>query len=428
MKKIMFKLCCFILIFIQITALCGCKKTNGNTVTSVIEETIYVNQNPSSNTASDKDTSNEGKDDKTVSENFEYKPSTSKDNSTASSDKGEEATLTIKRPENHSMISLASDTIEALTKYYKIGDSEAFYGQGDTYIPKSVKLEWELNKKASSYTVELSVNSDMTSAEKLTTKDTYITLTNLFVATKYYWRVTAKLSDGKKIASGVYNFTTEATPRAIFILGVSNTRDIGGYMTESGKRVKQGMVYRAGYLDMIVPEGIDTAIKEYGIRTDLDLRRSGEGTAGTRSPLGTGVKYMNIQGAQYINSSYGINLLVGQEMLLKELKVFADKKNYPIIVHCSVGRDRTGTICFLLNALLGVSKDDLFLDYELTFLSERGCVDKAPAANMIKTFTTLYDYIANYKKGGTLSQNTEQFMLDIGLTADEISAIKSNLL
>ena len=34
-----------------------------------------------------------------------------------------------------------------------------------------------------------------------------------------------------------------------------------------------------------------------------------------------------------------------------------------LLLHCSIGTDRTGVICFLINALLGVSEEDLYKDY-----------------------------------------------------------------
>jgi hypothetical protein len=43
-------------------------------------------------------------------------------------------------------------------------------------------------------------------------------------------------------------------------------------------------------------------------------------------------------------------------------------------------------------------------------------------------FTGLYRYIMNFQKNKTLQQNTEAFMLSIGITADEIAAIKANML
>ena len=111
--------------------------------------------------------------------------------------------------------------------------------------------------------------------------------------------------------------------------------------------------------------------------------------------------------------------------LIKEIQTFANPENYPIYVHCSLGRDRTGTICFLINALCGVGEMDLYMDYELSFMSKMGNLDGQNPTNMVgNAFTNLYNYIKNYGKG-TLAENTEKFMLDIGITQAEIDGIRA---
>ena len=78
----------------------------------------------------------------------------------------------------------------------------------------------------------------------------------------------------------------------------------------------------------------------------------------------------------------------------------ADKK--PVYYHCFGGADRTGTLGFLLNGVLGVSYTDLVIDFELTSYSSidnehirchipgfQHSYDRWPALiNQLKTDTT----------------------------------------
>lgn len=62
---------------------------------------------------------------------------------------------------------------------------------------------------------------------------------NLMTAVTYYWRVTAKLSDGSTVAGETMTFATMAGPNLITIDGVTNARDLGGWTTTDGKRILQ---------------------------------------------------------------------------------------------------------------------------------------------------------------------------------------------
>lgn len=318
-----------------------------------------------------------------------------------------------------------------LPEGYPTGYSPDGKQREDDYAPKAVTLSWQSKKNAQYYTVKLATKKDLSGAVSFVTLDASLELPDLYVGTSYYYQIIAQFAD-KTVKSRIFNFKTANLIRTIALEGVSNTRDAGGYYTVDGKRIRQGMVYRGGKLEGITAEAKEKALKVYGFKTDLDLRAET-----TTSPLGNTVNFVNVSGPYYVGST-GINSTQGsskgpwkgtyKDALIKEIKTFAKPENYPIYVHCSLGRDRTGTIIFLINALCGVGEMDLYMDYEASFFSTVGCLDGQTPNNMVSgAFSGLMTYMKNYGDG-TLSKNTEKFMLDLGITQAEIDSIRSTLL
>lgn len=339
---------------------------------------------------------------------------------------------------------LQGDILEFSANYVKMSSKKYLpegYAPGnvyraDEYAPKAVTLGWESKEDALYYTVKLSQKADMSDALSFVTTENALDVEDLFMGTKYYYQVIARFED-KTIKSRIFEFTTSYLPRTIHIEGVSNTRDMGGYYTMDGThRVRQGMVYRGGKLEDMTTPGKNKLLNILQIKTDLDMR--GEVAA---SPLGSGINFVNVSGPYYVGST-GIDSLNSsdkanwtgtyREALLKEIKAFAKPENYPIYMHCSLGRDRTGTLAFLINALLGVGEMDLYRDYELSFFSTMGCLDGQTPNQMVGvSFDGLYKFIKNYKalpSTYSYADKTEKFLLDIGVTQEEIDSIRSILL
>lgn len=279
---------------------------------------------------------------------------------------------------------------------------------------------------ASRYIVKISEKADMTGANEYEFLDNAGIVDDLFTGEQYYLQVTA-IGD-ETLSSPVIPFKTAQTPRTITLENVANSRDMGGWNTVDGNRLKQGIVYRTALLDDISQNGIQKAKDVYGIKTDLDLREADEGEVQGRSPLGNDVKYVNISGRYYINGSMGINLPQNWQGMADELRVFADPDNYPIVFHCSYGRDRTGTLAMLLQGLCGVDKEDLYRDYELSWLHTWSASGSIPASQVMLNLNLTFDYLDDILPNGTTAQKIEAYMLMIGVTPDEISAIRTNLL
>ena len=321
---------------------------------------------------------------------------------------------------------LSGEIYDFVTQYKTISSPKASVenynaSHGDNYAPCDVTISWESKGEPLYYTVKVATKADLSNAVSVVSFDKSISLGNLYSGQDYYYQVITKYED-RIVKSMIFDFHTADLPRTVQIEGVSNTRDMGGYYTADGKyQVKEGMIYRGGKLEDITEAGKTQMLDVLGIQTDLDVR----GDASSGSPLGANVNYVNLKGPYYkaliMDSTY-------QKALANEIKVFADENNYPVYFHCSLGRDRTGTLAFLLNAMLGVGELDLFMDYELSWFATTAYLDTNIARNMIKgDFQAMYDYIDNYG-AGTVAENAEQFMLDIGVTQTEINSIKSIML
>lgn len=330
-------------------------------------------------------------------------------------------------PSEGETVVLVNGDMEDFISRYEKGASDEYVTHTDNFAPVGVELSWTAEGAPTEYVVLVDTDKSFSSPATYTVSENRVVIEDLFVNYTYYWKVTAKYETEEK-TSKYFNFSTANTPRTIAIEGVSNARDIGGKITTSGKKVKQGMAFRGAYLDEIKPAGKVKALETYGIKTDLDLRKAQEGTAGSASPLGETVRYINYSCPYYWGGDSGINNPNNHENLANAIRVFADKANYPIFFHCSVGRDRTSMVAMLIEGILGVSEDDVFIDYETSAFSYRGTLDGTSMSHMVNTFMTTVSSLWSYTGERELQAACETFLLSIGMTQAEIDSIRSILL
>lgn len=278
---------------------------------------------------------------------------------------------------------------------------------------------------------------------------------NLEIATRYYWRVTSNITCGRHahgrkcscskkrapVQSEIWTFTTEdLAPRWIAIDGtVGNFRDLGGRIGRDGCRVRQGMIYRSQGLNNNSVDGIakgknrlTVSDVEYltgvlGIRTDLDLRSDCE-TAGMNgvSPLGASVTFIHHPSTCY-NRCFTDS---GKSVMAKNFRVFCDEKNYPILFHCIGGADRTGALGYVLNGVLGVSRQGLETDWESTFYpSIPGGNEKEGGEHVWNSEWHFNEGFGKYGgKDATWNERIELYLLDCGITRAEIEKFRSIML
>ena len=107
----------------------------------------------------------------------------------------------------------------------------------------------------------------------------------------------------------------------------------------------------------------------------------------------------------------------------KALECIADENSLPLVFHCSSGQDRTGTLAFLVNGLLGVSPEDLVRDWEASALWK----DEHDWFNRNNTYAALLAVMAKYP-GDTLNDRIEAYVKSTGFTSAGIARLRTLLL
>ena len=308
------------------------------------------------------------------------------------------------------------------------------------------EFRWESDVALKESTIEFALDKDFTiPAQELVLKVDAATQTaqvcNFQIGKTVYWRVKGTTMDGQPVVSPVRSFRTEdLPPRQITLPGVDNVRDLGGWKTVDGRRMRQGMIFRSAGLNLDSPdwtwdekkridpkksrigetvikkEGIDYFVNTVGIKTELDLRWDGEVATMSESPMGKAVKWIHIPSYDYYGPIFQEK---GMNAVRDDFKLFADRKNYPIVFHCIAGADRTGTLSYILCGLLGVAEDNLRKDWEVT----------ARDYFKYENYDTISLGFDKYgEPGDPLSVKIQKFLLTCGVTQEEIDAFKAIIL
>jgi protein-tyrosine phosphatase len=180
---------------------------------------------------------------------------------------------------------------------------------------------------------------------------------------------------------------TEAPSRHLPLAGSYNIRDIGGYPIADGRRTRWRTLLRGDSLHRLDAEAQEALIA-YGVRTVIDLRHDGEiSVAPNVFAASARVRYRNLPlagaatrgdapepraRALDLEQIYRTYLDERQAELWRVFEALCEPGAFPVVVHCTAGKDRTGLVVALLLALAGVPAETIAEDYALsaTFLGE----------------------------------------------------------
>ena len=176
--------------------------------------------------------------------------------------------------------------------------------------------------------------------------------------------------------------------RVIALEGVRNFRDLGGYPTADGLITAWDQVYRADSVSFLTQAGWQELAK-LDIKRVYDLRRQDERDSWptiehgldhevVHMPIGpeaagmTLVQWFTHRGADavwddtYVADTYRENLTLWPDVFARLITELASADHRPAVFHCTAGKDRTGIAAALLLEVLGVDRELILDDYELT--------------------------------------------------------------
>lgn len=181
-----------------------------------------------------------------------------------------------------------------------------------------------------------------------------------------------------------YRIKTAA--RNINITGIQNFRDLGGYKSsKTEKNIRWGMLYRSAQIDSIAPCTLQE-LQSIGIKTIIDLRTKEEYSNlpqlddkfhTVHIPIAAAKMDSILQDVQdekispdtiyrLVKDTYQDLVNKYQKEIKEVFTLLLDADNYPILIHCTTGKDRTGIISALILASLGVNEEVMMDDYSLS--------------------------------------------------------------
>lgn len=224
--------------------------------------------------------------------------------------------------------------------------------------------------------------------------------------------------------------------------GLFNVRDLGGL-----ERIRRGAVVRSENPEALTAAGWD-ALWAHGVRTVVDLRNDDERGADTAPrPSGLTTVYAPLEdydGEAEFWRPYRETGLWGTPLYYQ---AFLDRFPQPVaaavtavaragpggvLVHCAVGKDRTGLVVLMLLALAGVAAEDIVADHALSNERLRPVWARLGVADQV---TAVADLLA---KHGTTAEaclletlaavDAEAYLRSAGVRADDLAAVRARLL
>ena len=231
-------------------------------------------------------------------------------------------------------------------------------------------------------------------------------------AQKFYRRISKKLSNNRN------DYPSLSDAEFANFREVKTTGIAGGKLYRSSSPINDW-----GNRNFIA----DKLSQEHGIKTFINLVDSNEKMNGYK---GFSTTYYSTQTAIALNLNLKFLSKDFQNKVARGVKFIA-RNEPPFLIHCNLGKDRTGLFCAIIEALMGATPDEISEDYATSFYNYFG----------IKLYSSDYYFVVNNEirrflasmlgvediDNVNLSAAAERYLLRIGVSAEEIESVRAKL-
>lgn len=223
-----------------------------------------------------------------------------------------------------------------------------------------------------------------------------------------------------------------------------NLRDIGGYQTADGTRIRHGAIFRSSEWSRMYPQE-KKLLAEIPLQIVFDLRSNQERQRGSVPGFQGELCVVNIahyqpewltdltllcKGKLYEKQDLEIKSIYAEFCLQHASKVkfiirtLLDTQKLPVLIHCREGKDRSGLVIAILMGILGVSEKSIVEEYLKSETTRKLFAKYRPFSRpkaeyigaLLKTINQRYTSFQNYAEE------------ELGLDKSECEQLKALLL
>lgn len=236
--------------------------------------------------------------------------------------------------------------------------------------------------------------------------------------------------------------------RDVILEGMANVRDLGGIRTKSGQ-LTRSRVFLRGDAPYRISDEARQHIIDAGLTTVIDMRYPHEVAQRPNRFAGMpGVVFNNIP--LYVETSYFAMIRQMRDVgswyctildnggpPMKDIFEALVRAQGTCLVHCYVGKDRTGIVSALLLELMGVSEEDVIEDYLISHdrlqntLAEMASIRPffVPKQQFEAIVATRLEYITTFMQHLRRTHtNAEGYLRSIGVSDEMMNQLRTKFL